>query len=94
MSKSVLDIQKGDDVTFVEHGGKVYIHTATTSPFTADSPATFFADNGTGALLDGEGNPIQDMTATRVHLTSVVLDNNDVILKTDGKIFNAIFEEA
>ena len=92
ISTSVVDIEKGDTLTLVEYNEKTYIHTSTHAPFTSDSPATFFADNGSGTLVDGDENPIEDFSVVRAHLSSLVIDNKDVIYKTDGKIFNAIYE--
>ncbi len=92
MSKAILDIQKGDEITFVEYNSKKYIHTSTHSPFTTDNPATFFDDSGSGVLVDGDSNPIQDATVSQVHLSSLVVDFSDIIFKTDGKLFNAIVD--
>lgn len=89
-SIATLSIEKGDTITLVEYNGKSYIHTSTHSPFTADSPATFFDDSGSGVLVNKDLNPIEDFSIIRVHLSSITVNNNDTIFKTDGKLFHAI----
>ena len=91
MTKAQIDIQKGDEVSFVNYDSKTYILTGSVGfAFTNDSPAKFFKDDGSGDLVDANNDPITSIEVTRVHATTLIVDNEDVILKTDGKIYNAV----
>ena len=90
MSTSVLDIQKGDTIEVVEYATKQYIlGTELPEPLTNDAPSKYFIE-GVGELVDSDNNPLESVEGTRKHLTSLVVNNDDTIMRTDGKIFYAI----
>lgn len=89
MATLVMDIQKGDAIEVVNYSSKRYLLATDIDPISTDDPAKYMVD-GVGEVFDGDNNPLQSIVGTQKHLTSFVLSVEDVIFRTDGKIFNAI----
>jgi hypothetical protein len=89
MVKAVVDLGKGDTYEIFNLSGVNYVATDSVAPLSNADPVEFFT-------LDAESNstPVEAEVkeATSLQLKSFVVDLDDVVFCTNGKLYHAIVD--